>query len=246
MVIDQLPNGEWQQFAGPTKISQYSTVSRQWVVRTQKRHFESVRFRDQSSLEKWRTTIEPDPSGVSCHTRELTWNNVDTLEGFDSHIRAFTHVKTATLAVCGALRLPSIVETLAPMGSTIVKLGIDGGSTTYSIITSLLAALPRLRHLRVHWLEVSGDRDVTVPRPKVPFFEDADILDLRISWGSLDWICPSARVRDLRIDPCCISLESGRVQQVIFSSASSLKFLSIKTGGGTCLNHFSSISLLTV
>lgn len=241
MVIDQLVDCK----SPYTSISWFSTVSRQWVARTQKHHFESVYFEDQDGLEKWRAAIEPDPSGVSRHTLKLTLVGVDTLESFEDHIRVFSHVEALTFKWCSVLLSPPVVRSVAPMGSSLVRLEIDGASTTPSIITSLLAALPHLRHLRTHYLEVLDDCNPTVFPPGIPFFEGANsCLDLLVDEdnpGSLDWIPPSARFLDLRIDALSILDESGRVRQWITSSASSLKSLSI--GGdpedGTCLNFLS-------
>lgn len=93
MVIDQLANGP-QRFGDPGNgISWYSTVSRAWVGRTQEYHFKSVHFRGQPDLEKWCTTIEPNPSGVSRHTRELFWWFVNALEGYASHPRSYPRRK---------------------------------------------------------------------------------------------------------------------------------------------------------
>jgi len=229
MVIDQLAD-PLQPFEEYTSISWYSTVSRQWLERTQKYHFESVLLRGRSGLDKWRAAIEPDPDGVSRHVRRLTWIRINTLEGLDSHIRAFVCVEALAFEGCNLLLSPSVVESLAPMGSSLVKLTIGYASTTYSIVTSLLAVLPRLRHLQARFLEFPGDRDTIGPPPKIPFFEDADSLDLLIEEdddGSLDWIPASARFRDLRIDVASILNKSGRVKQWIASSARTLRFPSI-------------------
>lgn len=144
-------------------------------------------------------------------------------------IRALTRVESAVLVRCGILSSPSIAKYFAPMGSTLVRLGIDGGSTTHSIIISLLTALPRLCHLRAHFLDVLDDRDATALHSGVPFFRGANTLDLlvhRDTSGSLDWIPPSAQFRNLWIDVSIID-ESGRVKQWLASSASNLKFLRI-------------------
>jgi len=247
MIIDLLPDYQTQLFGKPITTPRYSTVSRQWVPRTQERHFQSVRLCGQSGLEKWRTTIEPDPSGVSRYVRELSLGSLDTLEGFDSHICAFANVRAVKLFTCSVLCSPSVVESLAPLRSTLVRLEIHAGPTTPSVITSLLAALPRLRHFRAHYLRILGNGDVTGLPSKVPFFEDADSLDLLLKGGAsgtLDWIPPSARFRYLWIDSLSILDESGRVQQWIASSARVLKFLSIKADSPCVyLNLFSSILL---
>lgn len=248
MVVDQLadslqPSGE------PVDTSHYSTVSRQWLDRTQKHHFEFVHLKGQLALGNWCTNIAPDPCGVSRHVRELYWWYIETLEGSDDHIRAFTHLEEVAFAGCGIFRWPSVVESLAPLGSSLVSLKIAQATTTYNIIVPLLAALPHLRHLSAHSLDVLDNRDVTGLPSRVPFFEDANCLDLSLDEDdpeSLDWIPPSARFRELQIDASSILDESGRVQQWIASSARTLRFLSI-TGhpGGTYLNLFSSKSFPT-
>ena len=229
MVIDQLTDCPWP-FGEPAKISQYSTVSRRWVTRTQRHHFKSVFFSGQRGLEKWRTIIKPDPFGVSQYVRELTWGWVETLEGFDGHIRAFTNVEVATLIGCDILLSPSVVESFSPLGSSLVGLEIEAALTTHSIIAPLLATLPRLRHLRANFLTVLGDRNVTGLPSRVPFFEGANSLDLSIGGDveePFNWIPRSARFCDLRIDESSILDESGSVKQWIASSTSTLRFLSV-------------------
>jgi len=211
-------------------ISYFSTVSRHWLARIQKHHFESVWFTDEDCLDKWRANIEPNPSGVSRHVRKLTWVDLDSLEDFNSHIRAFTRIEVLAFDRCEILLLPSVVETFAPMGSSLVRLEIDGAPTRTSVITSLLAALPHLRHLRAHYIEVLDDGNAIVFPPRIPVFENPNSLDLLLGEdtpGSLDWIPPSAQFHDLRINTLCIIDEPGHVKQWIISSASSLKSLRI-------------------
>jgi len=243
MVVDQLADSLWR-FREPVNISHYSTVSRQWLDRTQKHHFGSVHIRDQLGLGEWRTNIAPDPCGVSRHVRELSWWCVKTLEGFDDHIRAFTHVENIMLIGCHILLWPSVVRSLAPLGSSLVSLRIDQATTTYDIVIPLLAALPHLRHLCAHSLRVLGDCDVAGLPSRVPFFEDAGCLGLVLDGdapGSLDWIPPSARFRELRIDVLSILDNSGRVKQWVASSAGTLRFLSItEYPGGAHLDIFNS------
>jgi len=246
MVVDQVADS-LSSFRELGNISHYSTVSRQWLDRTQKHHFESVSFGDQLELGDWRRNVAPDPCGVSRHVRELFWWRIKTLEGFDDHIRALTHVEDIMLVECDILRWPSVVESLAPLGSSLLSLTIDHATTTYNIIIPLLAALPHLRHLRAHSLEVLGDRDGTGLPSRVPFFEDADCLDLLLHENppeSVNWIPPSARFRELHIDVLSILDKSGRVKQWLASSAETLRFLSItEYPGGVYLDIFSSALL---
>jgi len=216
-------------------ISYFSTVSRQWLPRVRKHHFESVWFTDEDCLEKWRMNIGPDPSGVSRHVRKLTWVDFDTLEDFDTNIRAFTRIKVLAFEGGEILLSPFVVESFAPMGSSLVRLEIDGAPTTIGIMVSLLAALPHLRHLRAHYLEIVDDDDEAEDEAefpsRIPFFETPNSLDLllgRGAPGSLDWIPPSAQFHDLRINTLCIVDEPGRVNHWITSSANSLKSLSIR------------------
>ena len=244
MIIDQLANYILSSSGKPANISWYSTISRQRVARTQKYLFESVHFDSQSGLEKWCRAIEPNPAGVSRHVHELSLRRVHQLEGLDSHIRAFACIEALIFYGCDILLSPPVAKSFAPLRSTLVRLTIDSASTTYGIITSLLAALPHLRHLRAHLLDVFGDLDMIRLPPRVPFFEDADSLDLSVRGGlyhkRIDWIPPSAQFRDLRIDAPAILDKSGRVSRWIASSSKSLKFLSIKATfqEGAFLNLF--------
>jgi len=237
-----MPTGQLVECGSPYRnISDFSTVSRQWLARTQKHHFKSIWFTDEDDQEKWRATIEPNPSGVSRYVRELTWVNFGTLGDFDAHIRAFTRIEVLVFEGGRVLLSPSVVETCAPMGSSLVSLEVGGTPTTPKIFTSFLAALPRLRHLRAHRLDFFQDNnDETVFPPRIPFFENTNSLDLLLhadTPGPLDWIPPSVRFHDLRIDMLCVIDEPGRVDEWIASSASSLKYLSISGDlEGTCFN----------
>ena len=76
-------------------------------------------------LEKWCRKIPPDPR----HARKLVLVEIDTLEGFEAHARAFTRVKNLQ---CNFLLLPSVVECLAPAGSSVILLDFDDSETTSS------------------------------------------------------------------------------------------------------------------
>ena len=248
LVIDQLADQGGSPSQEPTDISQYSTVSRLWVANTQKRHFESVHFEGLGDLQKWYSNIKPDPSGVSRHALKLSWNNAKTLKGFDRHIRAFTHVEEAVLSNCNFWYCPPSVDTFTLMGPSLVRLEIQGSSTKYLMFTSVLAALPHLRHLRAHSLGVYRQFQPIGPPPRIPLFEDANCLDLLVGehHGPPDWVFPSTRVCDLRVDACCVLEGSELLNKWIASSASSLKFLTItclkKIAAGAYFNLFSSTS----
>jgi len=231
-------------------ISYFSTVSRHWLARTQKYHFESVWFMEEDYPERWRANIEPNPSGVSRYVRELRWIDFDDFDmqvkDFDAHLRAFTRIEVLVFDGGDILLERSAVEAFAPMGSSLVRLEVDATSTTLKIFASLLAALPRLRHLRAHRLGIyQDDDDKALFPPRIPFFENANSLDLLLdedSAGPLDWIPPSVRFHDLRIDTLCIIDERGRVEGWIASSASNLKYFSISEHvKGTCFNLWTDV-----
>ena len=230
-VIDQLATPKPQC---ESNMSLYSTVSPEWVTRTQKYHFERVRFEGTRPLEKWRTAIEPDPFGVSRHVRKLEWLYVGGwLEGFEEHTRAFTRVETLLFLGCRFFTMPSIVDFLAPMGSSLVQLDIQGVRTTRHIFTSLLAALPHLRRLGARYLVFEGDHGMTAS-PRIPFFENAGALDLRLDPpGSLDWIPPSARVRELQIDKQCILHHPAVIKRCLDSPSGGPEFIGICISEGS-------------
>ena len=101
-------------------------------------------------------------SNLAPHIDNLKWLNergprANTLQWsyLNDHVCAFTHFEEVMIFECGILCWPSVVVSLAPLGSSLVRLRIDLEKTTHKIIIPLLAALPRLR------MEVSGDRDTT-------------------------------------------------------------------------------------
>jgi len=244
MVIDQLagypePLGQFEPFERVVNISGYSTISRKWLDRAQKHHFKVVHFGGQDDLEKWRAAIEADHCGVSRHVRKLLCERLNTLEGFDDHIRAFKHVEEVEAKGGGIFCSISVVNSLALLGSSLVKLEIDGAPTTPHVMASLLAALPRLRQLRVHQLEVKCDGNTTEFPSNIPFFEGANALDLRLMDylpGTLDWIPPTAQFRELRIYASCVYNHPALVNQWIASSGSTLECLATQWDlWGTCL-----------
>ena len=204
MVIDELADIERADI-DRDRVAPYSLVSRAWVMRTQQYHFEWVDFRGLDELEKWRRTIVPDPAGVSRHTRHLVLAYINTLEGFEAHIRAFTRVEDLKISRCRFLLLPSVVECFTPMGSSLIQLEISQLPATSRVITSLLAALPVLETFITGCFQVTDDTGGTdLPSP-IPFFGGNGSLDLHLSWDQEDpleppdWIPPSARFGDLEI-----------------------------------------------
>ena len=239
MVIDELV-----EFPKPSRdvpyryMSKYSTVSRQWVEGTQKYHFYFIHLVGQNALKKWRAAIEPDPSGVSRHVRRLGLAKIDTLQGSEIHVGAFTRVQEADIFRCGFLYSLSDVETFRSMGSSLVRLDIHGAQTTPHLMALLLAGLPRLRKLFTYAIDVKREHNSGALPLNIPFFEDANSLDLGIndySPGKLDWIPPTARFRHLQIKVDCIRNNPALVNSWLASSGESLQSLIIEkgTGGGT-------------
>jgi len=73
-------------------VSDYSLVSRAWVVPTQKHHFNFLNLDHPSKMEKWCACFEPDPNGILCYVRRLFLQAVELpyFEGFKEHLLAFT------------------------------------------------------------------------------------------------------------------------------------------------------------
>ena len=234
------------ELAKSPKISAYSTVSHQWLDRTQKYHFKSLHFHGQSKLEKWRATINADPLGVSRHVRKLTWSYVNSLEHFDDHIRAFTLAEKAELYKCAIFGSLADLRPLTLLGASLVQLKIEDAETTPSAMASLLAALPHLRRLLVHELRIEDDNLPIASPATIPFFEGANYMEL--TWihfppPVLHWIPPTARFSCLRIGPLC-ARNSEIVNEWIASSADCLEHFSIDYFGfrwdfnGAPFRHF--------
>ena len=237
LVIDKLvePSGPGEPYLF---ISNYSTISRQWLNRTQKHHFNTIHFSGVSGIERWRKVIAPDPSGVSRHVRKISWRGVDTLHDFDELLRAFTRVVHVLVMDCKFFKSSSELAFLAPLGSSLERLEIKWMSGEVEPLANFLAGLPHLRQLCVEKLTFSR-RDTDLPI--IPFFEGANSLDLLLrggfSPGDTDWIPPTARFYDLRIDTACIKNNHGLVNQWLRSSAGSLERFTINDGElGTCPN----------
>ena len=214
-------------------IAPYSLISRAWVTRTQRQCFENILFNGSEQLEKWRGKIEPDPAGVSRHTRRLGLTNIATLETFETHIRAFTRVEEVEITECDFILSPSVVECFAPMGSSLVELLIGQRETTSSIITSLLAALPKLENFTAMEVKVTDDTDGAKLTSRVPFFEglggnSGAFYSHEHQIVPPDWIPPSARFSQLEID-LTYFLHKGRlVNQWLSSSCTTLTSLAIQ------------------
>ena len=211
-------------------IAPYSLISRAWVTHTQRHCFEHILFDGPEELEKWRRKIEPDPAGVSRHARRLVLTDIATLETFETHIRAFTHVEEAEITECDFILSPSVVEYFTPMGSSLVELLIGEGETTSSIITSLLAALPKLKKFTALEVKVIDDADGANLTSRVPYFEGGNsgaFYSHADQIGPPDWIPPSARFSKLQIDTIYFLHKAGLVNQWLSSSCTNLTSLAI-------------------
>ena len=206
-------------------------VSRHSLERTRKHRFRCITFYGQGEMEKWRTAIEAGPSGVSRHIHRLDLTKVDTLQGFEDHIRALTHVQEVELTNCDILRSLPDAETFTLMGSRLVRLRIDGALTTPHIMASLLAGLPLLQELSAYDLELKCEPKPAKSLPSIPFFEHPNSLNL-LTWDhrpeNLSWIPRTARFRDLRIKAGCIKENPKLVNRWLDSSGGSLQWLTIR------------------
>ena len=145
-------------------ISNYSTVSRKWVNRTQEHHFNRVWFGKWDRMWKWYDTIGVDPFGLSRHVRHLKLDSNSMLGDFREILCALTHVQEVEILKCNIFCSPSCPSPLTLIGSSLVRLDIDSVATRPYIMASLLASLPSLRKLFTLRIEVEwGDR------PRNPF-----------------------------------------------------------------------------
>ena len=227
-IIDELAHPKCHQ-----AIAQYSLISRAWVTRAQRHHFEQIDFEGMEELERWGRNIEPDPAGVSRHVRVLAFDGITSLEGFEAHMRAFTHIEDLRICSCSFMLSPPATEFFALMCSSLVELSISELETTSGAITSLLAALPQLKTFRAEMIKVMDDTDGADLTVRVPFFEGSNSALFYSHWdqqdppGPPDWIPPSARFSDLKIDITYLLHKAGLVNQWLSNSSTNLTSLSI-------------------
>ena len=218
----------------PTRrIASYSLVSSAWVPRTRKHAFEFISFYGPEELKKWCKLIEPGPAGVSQHARYLVLSDINTLAGTETHIRAFTRVEWMQIRWCNFLLSPSVVECFTPMGS-LAELEIGRSPTTSRVITSILAALPRLERFAIQDSKTTGDTDgMNLPLPRIPFFEGGNSLEVYSNPGRpdppgpLDWVPPSARFYHLGISARYFPHEAVPTNRWLSSSYTTLTSLLI-------------------
>ena len=229
-VIDKL--GEPSDASEPHKISNYSTVSRKWVKRTQEHHFELLHFECQEDMERWKRAIELGSSCVSQHVRTLHWIGINALGDFKDHLAALTKVKTAEFEGCGFFSSPHDVGILRRIGSSLVELEIHDTKTTPAIMASFLRGLPNLRRFHALHLEIELDDDPELASlDDIQFFKGANdfrfLLRGHSKPGMLAWVPPSARFSNLGIGTQCIEHDPGLVQRWINSSRETLRHFCI-------------------
>ena len=228
-IIDELAGLEYRR-----PMAWYSLISRAWVTRTQQYSFRFIVFNvDLEDLEKWQRKIEPDPAGVLRHVRVLNLDCITSLEGFEAHMHAFTRVKDLRISTCSFMLSPLVAEFFAPMASSLVELSIFDQETTSGAITSLLATLPQLKTFKAEMIKVMDDTDGADLTVRVPFFEGGNSalfyphLDQQDPPGPPDWIPPSARFSDLKIDIMYLLHKAGLVNQWLSNSSTNLTSLAI-------------------
>ena len=252
MVIDHLPEDpespedqdlpEGYRRPRSPGMSRYSTVSRWWTERTQQHHFYHLSF-CLYYMGRWRKAIEPDPSGVSRHVRNLTLIRIAFLEDedFDDHFRAFINVQLLDIHD-SYLFLFSDIRPLALMGSSLVSLKINDTWIKSHILAALLVGLPHLRYLNICDLKVQDDLYPAGPPPRIPFFEGGNSFALTMmdrSPGNLDCIPPSSRFRELRIKSSFINDNPTLVNRWLNSSSGTLERFIVFGGPlGACLDFF--------
>ena len=237
MVIDNLaespPNPGF-------KISNYSTVSKKWVKRTQQHHFRELRFAGRGHLRKWSENSISDLSGVSRYVRKLSWVSIDTLEGFENCIQAFTGATAATFDCCNCFRSLDRVRPLTSLGSILVDLHIEMDvkctDPPPEVILWFLAALPHLRHFHAKNLVTGPPRNPKASLPTIPFFEGENHFELSFGKGYPDifwWIPETARFGKLTLGVSFLATRTkvNIVNEWIASSGRSLKGLYFKYDG---------------
>lgn len=247
MVIDELAEALSLEFPDrPSTISNYSTVSKQWVKRTQQHHFRVLSISSQNHLQKWSENTTSSPSPIPSYVRKLSLHFVDTFEGFGDCLKAFTRVTAATFCFCDCFRSLDSVRPLMSWASTLVDLEIamDSGDDKppSEVIVSFLAALPRLRYFHAQNLSTAPPKDPDAPLPTIPFFEGENEFELLFDEGYPDafwWIPETARFGKLTLGLSCLetSPQVDFANKWIASSGPRLKGLHLKyegVPGGAC------------
>ena len=234
LVIDQLAKLEsldQHQSLAAGRMSTYSTISRQWVERTQFHNFRELDLLSQQQLNKWRTAVAPDPQGISRYVVAIRLYDINTLEGFEDHICAFTKLEEACFDFCEILRSLDDIQRLAPLGESLVYVALHRLVIPPEVMARFLSLLPRLRE--IHASKVGTPHgSVQVLHPTIPFFEGGNKLSLFNLEGGLEWIPPTAQFAELSLDRKCLRRDQKAVNQWIASSRKRLKVLRISADDG--------------
>lgn len=224
-------------------VANYSTVSRDWINRTQFHHFNRVQFLGDAYLEKWRTAIDPK-SRVSKHVRLLYWQGISTLKGFECHLSAFTGVRETIFDFCNIFCSLDEVELLGWLKSNLVEVHIERSTFLPGPMARLLSLLPQLRRFYMdNLIPVNPLPAPEEPLPSIPFFRGANELCLLFEEyppHALDWIPPTAQFSKLEVGASCLKDYHGVVNGWLTSSGENLDHLylipdSRMDASGACL-----------
>ena len=210
----------------PQQISIFSTVSRQWVHRTQFHKFWVLPILSQQHLDKWRATITPDPSGISRYVKTIVMCKVDTLNGFEDHLRAFTRLTVAHFDNCGIFLSWNNTSALTSLGSNLFSLILKGLVVSPDVMAQLLSSLPRLRHINAIHTTTDSRNVAQVSHASIPFFQSPNNLVYGLATvgpsRAPEWIPPTARFQRLVIGHQVFHDNPGTVNGWIASSRDSL------------------------
>lgn len=263
LIIDELhellgdPDYDFEPPIPHYGISKYSTVSRRWVTRTRQHHFKLLSISNTKYLQRWDRAFSPDSTPhVSRYVKTLDFFGVDTLEGFGSHLKAFTHVKDATFDGCDIFCSSDTPSLLEPLGTRLVTLTIDASNVLPKVMAEFLSLLPCLRRFDATDLTPDSRQNLDPKEtlPAIPFFEKGE-GDFRLSLDHEDysleapsWIPPTARFESLAVEASLIRDSPGILNGWIISSGETLKHLNFSADqrlDGTFLGQTSvSVSLL--
>ena len=204
LVIDELANSfpreQWLRFTkspNDDRISNYSTVSRRWVERTQHHHFKWVFFMHRKHLEYWRKVITSGSDGVSRHTVTLTLIRIVTLDGFDGVLGAFTNVKCVELKSSNIFSSLNGSQPLISLKSNLVALEIHNAKGPSEVFAGF--SFPHLRQFGAHWV-TTAPRNTDEPLPSIPFFELEGAKEpRRFSPEVFKWMPRTARFKELTV-----------------------------------------------
>ena len=235
LIIDKIaelisPDGDEMEIAG--KMVAYSTISRRWVERTQFHNFRGLDFLDEEYLKKWCSAFAPKSNGISRHVRTIRLQNIDTLEGFEDHFRAFT-LRNVIFNRCGIFQSLASIEELKSLGNRLTRVTIEELEVSPEVMAQFLSLLPDLREILSAEVGTIPD-SVQISHPIIPFFRGHGSLSL-VKMNDLEWIPEHAKFGKLILDRESYSQDPGVVNKWISSSRETLEDLwisSVEDGDG--------------